>query len=144
MGPAVVKVYSSYFSYCAGITKSIARSCCEDMGGCNCAFFGCPTSTKHELSLFKIPTVSDSDGEHTIDTKKLKNKARKEWLRLILQWDTRNDARREDADREEQSFICEWRFKAECVLTGKLNCCSLCLNRVQSTINLAYTAHFCS
>ena len=38
-----------------------------------------------------------------------------------------NDARREDADREEQNFICEWHFKAECVLTGKLNCCSLCL-----------------
>ena len=40
-------------------------------------------------------------------------------------------------------FICRWHFKAECVLTGTLNCCSLCLFRVQSTINLAYTAHFC-
>ena len=43
------------------------------MGGGNCAFFGCPTSAKHSLSLFKLPTVSDSDRKHT---KELKQKAR--------------------------------------------------------------------
>ncbi len=39
------------------------------MGGGNCAFFGCPTSGKHEISLFKIPTVKVSDGEHTKESK---------------------------------------------------------------------------
>ena len=51
------------------------------MGGGNFAFFGCPTSGKHEISLFKIPTVKVSDGQHT---KESKQRAREEWLRLIL------------------------------------------------------------
>ena len=39
-------------------------------------------------------------------------------------------------------FICERHFKAECVLTGKLNCCSLLFVSCSfSYINLAYTRH---
>ena len=33
------------------------------MPGRNCAFFGCATSEKHGLSLFKIPSLRDDDGE---------------------------------------------------------------------------------
>ena len=51
------------------------------MPGRNCAFFGCATSQKHGLSLFKIPSLRDADSEHTVA---LKTKAREEWLRLIL------------------------------------------------------------
>ena len=51
------------------------------MGGGNCAFFGCPTSGKHKISLFGIPHVAASDGEQT---KHLKLRAREDWLRLIL------------------------------------------------------------
>ena len=47
------------------------------MPGCNCAFFGRPTSQKHGLSLFKIPVVRDDDSEHTVV---LKTKAREKWL----------------------------------------------------------------
>lgn len=46
-----------------------------DMGDGNCAFFVCPTSGKHKISLFRVPSVSASDGEHT---KELKRKAREE------------------------------------------------------------------
>jgi hypothetical protein len=45
------------------------------MGGGNCAFFGCPTSGKYKLSLFRIPSVKSIDGEYT---KELKLKAREE------------------------------------------------------------------
>ena len=45
------------------------------MGGGNCSFFGCPTSGKHKISLFRTPRVAASDGEQT---------AREEWIRLIL------------------------------------------------------------
>ena len=54
------------------------------MPGANCAFYGCSTSRSSTLSLFKLvfPGGSDGpDGEHTV---KLKNDARKEWLRIIL------------------------------------------------------------
>ena len=51
------------------------------MPGSNCAFYGCSTSRKHKLSLFRIPTVAASDSDHT---KSLKQNARAEWLRLIL------------------------------------------------------------
>ena len=51
------------------------------MPGANCAFYGGPTSRSHKLSLFRLPTVATADGEHTIA---LKQKAREEWLHLIL------------------------------------------------------------
>lgn len=85
------------------------------MGGGNCAFFGCPTSGKHDLSLFRIPSVSASDGEHT---KELKRKAREEWLRLILR--TRETtAELKQRIEANKIFVCELHFKPECIVTGK-------------------------
>lgn len=85
------------------------------MGGGNCAFFGCPTSGKHKISLFRAPSVAASDGEHT---KELKRKAREEWLRLVLR--TR-ELTPELKKRIEANniFICERHFKPECISTGK-------------------------
>ncbi len=51
------------------------------MPGRNCAFFGCPTSQKHKLSLFQIPVVSAKQSEYTAAIKK---KSREEWLKIIL------------------------------------------------------------
>ncbi len=51
------------------------------MPGRNCAFFGCPTSQKHKLSLFQIPGVSAKQSEYTAAIKK---KSREEWLKIIL------------------------------------------------------------
>ncbi len=85
------------------------------MGGGNCAFFGCPTSRKHKLSLFRIPRVSVHDGEHT---KQLKQKAREEWVRLILR--TRETT--EDFKKRIEAnniFVCELQFKPECIVAGK-------------------------
>ena len=48
----------------------------------NYAFIGCPADAKHKLWLFIPLAVSNWDGEHT---RKLKQKAHEEWLRLILQ-----------------------------------------------------------
>jgi hypothetical protein len=85
------------------------------MPGRNCAFFGCPTSQKHGLSLFKIPAPRDDDSEHTVA---LKTKAREEWLRLILR--TR-EMTVELKKRIEASnlYVCELHFKPDCILTSK-------------------------
>ena len=39
------------------------------MPGENCAFYGCPTSRSHKLSLFRLPTVAAADGEHSPNAK---------------------------------------------------------------------------
>ena len=85
------------------------------MGGGNCAFYGCPTSGKHNLSLFRIPSVSASGSEHTNE---LKRKAREEWIRLILR------TRQTTADLKKRIeanniFVCERHFKSECIISGK-------------------------
>ena len=53
----------------------------EAMPGENCAFYGCSTSRKHGLSLFKIPSARADESE---ETSTLKKKARQAWLNLIL------------------------------------------------------------
>ena len=91
------------------------------MPGRNFAFFGCPTSQKHGLSLSKIPATREDDSEHTVG---LKTKAREEWLRLILR--TR-EMTTELKKRIEASnlYVCELHFKRElhfkpdCILTSK-------------------------
>ena len=86
-----------------------------DMGGGNCAFFGCPTSGKHKVSVFRVPSVSASDGEHS---KELKRNAREEWLCLVLR--TREMISELKKRIEANSiFICERHFKLECIVTGK-------------------------
>ena len=85
------------------------------MGGGNCAFSGCPTSEKHNLSLFRIPFVSASGSEHTNE---LKRKACKEWIRLILR--TRETTKELKKEIEANNiFVCELHFKPECIMTGK-------------------------
>ena len=85
------------------------------MGGGNCAFYGCPTSGKYNLSLFRIPSVSPSGSEHTNE---LKGKAREEWIRLILR--TRETTKELKKRIEANNiFVCERHFKPECIITGK-------------------------
>ena len=85
------------------------------MGGGNCAFSGCPTSGKHNLSLFRIPSVSASGSEHTNE---LKRKAREEWIRLILR--TRETTKELKKEIEANNiFVCERHFKPECIITSK-------------------------
>ena len=85
------------------------------VGGGNRAFFGGPTSGKHKISLFRVPSVAACDGEHT---REMKLKARKEWLRLVLRTRelTPELKKRIEANNK---FICERHFKPECILTGK-------------------------
>ncbi len=85
------------------------------MGGGNCAFFGCPTSGKHKLSLFWIPRVSVHDGEHM---KQLKRKAREKWVRLILRIrETMEDLKKRI--KANNIFVCKLYFKPECIVAGK-------------------------
>ena len=86
-----------------------------DKGGGNCAFFGCPTSGKHKISLFRVSSVAPSDGEHT---KEIKLKARKEWLRLVLRKSEMTPKLKKRIEVN-NIFICERHFKRECILTGK-------------------------
>ena len=77
------------------------------MPGANCAFYRCPTSRSQKLLLFRLPTIAAADGEHTID---LKQKAREEWLRLIL----RTTEQMPDLKRrieESNIYVCELHFK---------------------------------
>ena len=85
------------------------------MGDGNCAFYGCPTSGKHNLSLFRIPSVSASGSEHTNE---LKRKAREDWTRLILRTrETTKELKKEiEADN---IFVCKRHFKPECIITCK-------------------------
>ena len=79
------------------------------MPGANCALFGCSTSRKSDLSLFKLPFPKVSDGD---ETKALKEIARKEWLRVILRT-------REMTPDENKIFLCERHFKAEVITDRK-------------------------
>ena len=85
------------------------------MPGRNCAFFGCATSQKHGLSLFKIPSLRDDDSEHTVA---LKTKAREEWLRLILRTREKTPALKKRIEAN-NIFVCELHFKPDCILTSK-------------------------
>ena len=54
------------------------------MPGANCVFYGCSTNRSNTLSIFKLPSPGGSDGPDGEHMVKLKNDARKEWLRIIL------------------------------------------------------------
>ena len=96
--------------------KTILKYKLTYMPGRNCAFFGCATSQKHGLSLFKIPSLCDDDGEHTVA---LKTKAREEWLRLILRTREMTPALKKRIEAN-NIFVCEVHFKPDCILTSKL------------------------
>ena len=85
------------------------------MPGENCAFFGCPTSRKHGLSLFKIPLIRANESEVTLA---LKKKAREEWLRLILRTREMTPELKQRIDAN-NIYICELHFKSDCILTSK-------------------------
>eukprot|EP00795_Rhopilema_esculentum_P015965 gene15965-7297_t len=79
------------------------------MAGENCASLGCHNSRASsgaKLSFFKIPTVSDKDGE---DTGRKKEEARAEWIRIV--WRTRvKDADLGRQFRANTFHLCEIHF----------------------------------
>jgi hypothetical protein len=84
------------------------------MPGRNCAFFGCPTSRKHKLSLFQIPVVNAKQSEHTAS---LKKKSREEWLNIILRTREMTSELKERINKN-NIYVCELHFKADCILKG--------------------------
>ena len=109
----------------------------------NCAFYGCSTSRSHKLSLFRLPTVAAANGEHTIA---LKQKAREEWLRLILR--TREQTPDLKRGIEESHIeVCELHFKSECIVTGmylSLNIVFICNNlHVKRVVLRSVFQRFC-
>ena len=93
------------------------------MGGSNCTFFGCLTSGKHKLSLFRIVHVSVHHAKHT---KQLKQKAHEQWVCLILRTrETTEDLKKRiDANN---IFVCKLHFKPECIVAGKCSYMVYCL-----------------
>ena len=89
------------------------------MPGRNCAFFGCPTSQKHKLSLFQIPVVSEKQSEYTASIKK---KTREEWLKIILRTREMTPELKTRIDNN-NIYICELHFKPECIQSGKILIC---------------------
>ncbi len=65
------------------------------MPGRNCAFFGCPTSQKHKLSLFQITVVSARQSEYTAAILKEEKPGRMAQNHLENKGD---DSRTENAD----------------------------------------------
>ncbi len=90
--------------------------CSNAMPGANCALFGCSTSRKSSLSLFKIPFPGRSDGD---ETKALKVTARREWLRVVLRTREMTPDLKKRID-ENNLFLCERHFKAEFIVDRKL------------------------
>lgn len=89
------------------------------MPGRNCAFFGCPTSQKHKLSLFQIPVVSVKQSEYTASIKK---KSREEWLKIILRTREMTPELKTRIDNN-NIYVCERHFKAECIQSGRILIC---------------------
>ena len=84
----------------------------------NCAFFGCPTSQRHKLSLFRIPVVSAHESEHTSSVKK---DARQKWLEIILRTREMTPDLKERIEKN-NIYVCELHFKDECILKGVYTC----------------------
>ena len=85
------------------------------MPGANCALFGCSTSRKSDLSLFKLPSPARGDREETAT---LKNNARTEWLRVILRTREMTPDLKQRIDKNE-IYVCERHFKAEVIVDRK-------------------------
>ena len=86
------------------------------MPGHNCAFFGCPTSQKHKISLFRIPVVSAHESEYTSSVKK---QAREKWLEIILR--TREVTPELKKRIANNIYVCI-HFKDECISKGECAC----------------------
>ena len=88
------------------------------MPGENCAFYGCSTSRKHKLSLFKLPSPREDESE---ETKTLKTNARQAWISLILR--TRESTPELKKRIEANNiYLCELHFKPECFNICKYIC----------------------
>ena len=93
------------------------------MPGENCAFYGCPTSRKHGISLFKIPSARADESQETTD---LKKNARQAWLNLILRTRELTPEFKKSIDAN-NIHICERHFKPECILIREYYSCILCV-----------------
>ena len=93
------------------------------MPGENCAFYGYPTSRKHGISLFKIPSAHADKSQETTD---LKKNARQAWLNLILRTRELRPEFKKSIDAN-NIHICERHFKPECILIREYYSCILCI-----------------
>ncbi len=88
------------------------------MPGRNCAFYGCPTSQKHQISLFRIPVVSAHESEYTSSIKK---EVREKWLEIIFR--TREiTPELKKRILNNNIYVCERHFKNECISKGECTC----------------------
>ena len=88
------------------------------MPGENCAFYGCSTSRKHKLFLFKLPSPREDESE---ETKTVKTNTRQAWLSLILR--TRESTPELKKRLEANNiYLCELHFKPECFNICKYIC----------------------
>ena len=68
------------------------------MVGCNCAFYGCPTSRTHEFAILK-----SLFGQLVLNKKR---NSREEWLRIILRTREKTADLQKQID-ENKNFLCE-------------------------------------
>ena len=103
------------------------------MGSGNCAFFSCPTSGKHKILLFQVPSVTASDGKHA---KELTRIAGEEWRPLVLKTRELTPELKKRIESNNTS-ICERHFKPECISSGKcFNVVVYCVIKIEIKVNL--------
>jgi hypothetical protein len=85
------------------------------MPGGNCVLYGCCSSGRYNVSLFKIPSLRKDESEYTAA---IKVKARQEWINVILQNRTLTPELKERIEKNKVSF-CELHFKHDCILESK-------------------------
>ena len=85
------------------------------MPGGNCVLYGCCSSGRYNVSLFKIPSLRKDESEYTAA---IKLKARQEWINVILQNRPLTPELKERIEKNKVSF-CELHFKPDCILESK-------------------------
>ena len=88
------------------------------MPGRNCAFFGCSTSQKHQISLFRIPVLSAHESDYTSSIKK---EAREKWLQIIFRTRKITPELKKRISNN-NIYVCERHFKDECISIGECTC----------------------
>lgn len=77
--------------------------------------YGCCSSHRYDVSMFKIPRLAKDESEYTAA---IKTKARQEWINVIVH---NRPLTPELKERIEKSkvYFCELHFKADCILESK-------------------------
>jgi hypothetical protein len=88
------------------------------MPGGNCVLYGCCSSGRYNVSLFKIPSLRKNESEYTAA---IKLEARQKWINVILRNRALTPELQERIEKNKVCF-CELHFRPDCILESKFVC----------------------